>query len=132
MRHTMEQSGGIHVITHTAYTLRLDQISGNRVITCSVTQETVVSSNRLTFEVIHLQHLQCSMLAPIIKSTSQYPPGGGWMVMEPIVPAGLFGLVSGRVLTLEINTFAARNTNPNSHILPLLDISHYSSDIVEG
>ena len=53
-------------------------------------------------------------------------------MMEPIVPAGLFGLVSGRVLTLELRDFAERNTNPTSHSLPLLDIFHYSSDIVEG
>jgi hypothetical protein len=72
------------------------------------------------------------MFSPIIKSTSQYLPGGGRVVMEPIVPAGLFVLVSGRVLTLELTTFAGRNTNPISHILPPLDIFHYSSDIVEG
>ena len=54
------------------------------------------------------------------------------MVMEPIVPAGSFGLISGRVLTLELTIFAERNTNPISHILPPLDIFHYSSDIVEG
>ena len=54
------------------------------------------------------------------------------MVMEPIVPVGLFGLVSGRVLTPELREFAVINTNPTSHILPLLDIFHYSSDIVEG
>ncbi|MCG8625496.1 MAG: hypothetical protein MJE68_26300 [Proteobacteria bacterium] len=72
------------------------------------------------------------MFPPLIKSTSQYPPGGGWVVMEPIVPAGLFGLVSDRVLTLELMTFIARNTNPSSHILPLLNIFHYSSDIAEG
>ena len=92
-------------------------------------------SNRLTFEVIHLQHLQCSMFPPIIKYTSQYPPGRGWVVMEPIVPAGLFGFVSGRVLTHQLFTFAIpsrRNTNPISHTLPPLDIFHYSSDIVEG
>ena len=54
------------------------------------------------------------------------------MIMEPIVPVGLFALVSGKVLTLELNTFAGRNTNPSSHITPPLDIFHYSSDIVEG
>ena len=54
------------------------------------------------------------------------------MIMEPIVPAGLFALVSGRVLPLELIIFADRNTNTNCHILPLLDIFHYSSDIVEG
>ena len=54
------------------------------------------------------------------------------MVMEPIVPAGLFGFISSRVLTLELKKFAGRNTNPFSHIPPLLDIFHYSSDIVEG
>ena len=54
------------------------------------------------------------------------------MMMEPIVPAGLFPLVSGRVLPLELSTFAERNTNPMCHTNPQLDIFHYSSDIVEG
>ena len=53
-------------------------------------------------------------------------------MMEPIVPAGSFELVNGRALTLELKTFAVRNTNPSSDILPLLDIFHYSSDIVTG
>ena len=53
-------------------------------------------------------------------------------MMDPIVPAGLFVLVRGRVLTPELITFADRNTNPTSHHLPLVDIFHYSSDIVEG
>ena len=53
-------------------------------------------------------------------------------MLDPIVPAGLFVLVSGRVLTLELNPFAVRNTNPISHNHPILDIFHYSSDIVEG
>ena len=54
------------------------------------------------------------------------------MAMEPIVPACLPVLVSGCVLTLELNTFAGRNTNPPSHGLPSQNIFHYSSDIVEG
>ena len=54
------------------------------------------------------------------------------MMMEPIVPVSLFALASGRVLPPELNTFVIRNTNPRCHILPLLDIFHYSSDIVEG
>ena len=54
------------------------------------------------------------------------------MMMEPIVPAGLFALVSGKVLPLELITFVKRNTNPISHTTPPLDIFHYSSDIVEG
>ena len=53
-------------------------------------------------------------------------------MMEPIVQAGLFVLVSGRVLPPELSIFADRNTNPTSHILPPLDIFHYSNDIVEG
>ena len=69
----------------------------------------------LTFEIIHLQHLQCSIFFPHIKCISQDPPGGGWMMMEPIVQAGLFMLVSGRVLPLELIIFAVRNTNPISH-----------------
>ena len=54
------------------------------------------------------------------------------MIMEPIVPAGLFPLVSGRVLPPELSMFVIRNTNPKCHTLPPLDIFHYSSDIVEG
>ena len=54
------------------------------------------------------------------------------MMMKPIVPVGLFVLVSGRVMTLELTIYAARNTNPNSYRLPLLDIFHYSSDIVKS
>ena len=54
------------------------------------------------------------------------------MMMEPVVPVGLFALVSGKVLTAELKTFAGRNTNPISHTPPPLDIFHYSSDIVEG
>ena len=54
------------------------------------------------------------------------------MMTEPIVPVGLFQLVSGRVLPPELSTFAGRNTNPTYHTLPLLDIFQYSSDIVEG
>ena len=54
------------------------------------------------------------------------------MMMEPTVPAGLFVLVNGRVLNPELMMYAVRNSNPNSYILPLLDIFHYSSDIVKG
>ena len=54
------------------------------------------------------------------------------MMMEPIVPVGLFALVSGKVPTAELKTFAARNTNPISHTLQLPDTFHYISDIVEG
>ena len=100
--------------------------------TCMYTVHAINSTRILTFEIIHLQHLQCSMFPPKIKSSSQYPPRGAQVVMEPIVPVGLFGLVSGRVLTPELITFAVRNTNPTSHIIPPLDIFHYSSDIVEG
>ena len=53
-------------------------------------------------------------------------------MMEPIVPVSLFALVSARVLPPELSMFAERNTNPTSHNLPLLDIFHYSNDIVEG
>ena len=148
---TVDQSGGIYmymyVITHTAYTLRFGQYNTAinlqqlglyhthaflfiRVLLHALLP--LIRSYSLTFEVIHLQHLQCSMFLVHIKSISQYPPGGGWVVMEPIVPAGLFGLVSGRALPLELMTFDRRNTNPTSHTIPLLDTFHYSSDIVEG
>jgi hypothetical protein len=72
------------------------------------------------------------MFSLYIKSIGQHPPRGGRVMMKPKVPAGLFVLVSVRVLTLELNPFAGWNTNPPSYPLPSLDIFHYSSDVIKG